>query len=214
MNCYKLAGFYRNENLTKLPETPGLPDYSAGSTKYCTNIPVQPQIPGAQNETEVQIQAKDTQTNVPFVKPEPTVSGYYTYTAWDKLCVTFSPERRDVKGLLEVISKTKESVDTHWTFKINRRVFYFSISYFYYLLLILKTFLHCNMGTCISSKGYRYFISFYSHNKPLRSPYLAEICVYWGQLVCVHLHLVYGLSENANSSQGLSEITSLSDNFS
>lgn len=44
--------------------------------------------------------------------------------------------------------------------------------------------------------------------------YLAEIGMYRGQLVCIHLHLVDGLLKDANSSKGLSEMTSLSDKFS
>lgn len=73
-----------------------------------------------------------------FVRLEQTVAGYYTDITQDKLCVTFRSQKRDVKGLSEVINKIKDlrTCTDHLKLVINlymRFRFYFSVSS--YLLL-------------------------------------------------------------------------------
>lgn len=73
-----------------------------------------------------------------FVRLEQTVAGYYTDITQDKLCVTFRSQRRDVKGLSEVINKIKDlrTCTDHLKLVINLYIrfrFYFSVSS--YLLL-------------------------------------------------------------------------------
>lgn len=76
-----------------------------------------------------------------FVRLEQTVAGYYTDITQDKLCVTFRSQRRDVKGLSEVINKIKDlrTCTDHLKLVINLYIrfrFYFSVSS--YLLLKKK----------------------------------------------------------------------------
>lgn len=73
-----------------------------------------------------------------FVRLEQTGAGYYTDITQDKLCVTFRSQRRDVKGLSEVINKIKDlrTCTDHLKLVINLYIrfrFYFSVSS--YLLL-------------------------------------------------------------------------------